>query len=65
MIKLGEYAEAGIPHYWIADLEDEVSLRVLRLAGGTYAQAGVFTGEVDLTDPFEVRFDLTVLAGRI
>jgi Uma2 family endonuclease len=65
VVKLGEYAEAGIPHYWIVDLDDQPSVRVLLLTDGTYAQAGVFAGAVDLTDPFPVRFDLALLAGRL
>ena len=65
VIKLGEYAEAGIPHYWIVDLEDEVSLRVLRLADGAYVQTGVFAGAVDLIEPFGVRLDLAPLIQRI
>ena len=40
--KRGDYAEAGIPEYWIVDPRVE-SVTVLRLAGGTYVEHGVFT----------------------
>jgi len=39
--KRREYAEAGIPEYWIVDPEVE-TITVLRLADGRYAEHGVF-----------------------
>ena len=39
--KRGDYAEAGIPEYWIVDPRVE-TVTVLRLAGGTYIEHGVF-----------------------
>lgn len=62
MIKFGEYAEAGIPHYWIVDLEGGVSLRAFRLEGNGYSEIGIFTGIVDLDEPFALRLDLDALA---
>ena len=44
--KRADYAEAGVPEYWIADPRDE-TLRVLRLDNRTYRQAGIYRrGEV-------------------
>ena len=44
--KRADYAEAGVPEYWIADPRDE-SLRVLRLDNRAYRQAGIYRrGEV-------------------
>jgi Uma2 family endonuclease len=40
-VKRAEYAEAGIPEYWIANPEDE-SIVILRLAGDQYIEHGVF-----------------------
>ena len=37
-----DYAEAGIPEYWIVDPRVE-TVTVLRLAGGTYVEHGAFT----------------------
>ncbi len=65
VVKLGEYAEAGIPHYWIVDLEEQPSVRALVLTDGIYAQVGLFAGAVKLTQPFPVRFDLALLADWI
>ncbi|MFO0579165.1 MAG: Uma2 family endonuclease [Polyangia bacterium] len=47
------YAEAGVPHYWLVDADDE-TLTVLRLAEGTYAE--VLTagrGEAVRAEPFD------------
>ena len=44
--KRADYAEAGVPEYWIADPRDE-TLRVLRLDNRAYRQAGIYQrGEV-------------------
>lgn len=39
--KRADYAEAGIPEYWIADPRDETIL-VLGLANGTYRELGIY-----------------------
>ena len=39
--KRADYAEAGIPEYWIVDPRDE-TITVLALEGGTYRDLGVF-----------------------
>lgn len=62
VIKHGEYADAGIPHYWILDLEPPTSLHVWHLADEYgYQDSGTFTGRVNLADPFPVGLDLTRL----
>lgn len=60
--KRGEYADAGIPHYWIVDLDEPVSMTVHPLAGEFgYADDGVVTGRFSATAPFPVELDLTAL----
>ena len=39
--KRGDYAEAGIPEYWIVNPETE-TITVLRLEDTTYVEYGVF-----------------------
>jgi Uma2 family endonuclease len=48
ILKFAEYAEAGIPQYWIVDLDVPASLRAFTLVGGAYELSGEFTGPVTL-----------------
>ena len=60
--KRGEYADAGIPHYWIIDTTEPVSLLACHLAGEFgYADAGSVTGTFSATEPFPVEIDLGAL----
>lgn len=62
VVKRAEYADAGIPHYWILDLAEPVSLLTLHLAGEIgYAVTGEHTGHVTLVEPFAVTLDLDAL----
>ncbi|MDR6597507.1 Uma2 family endonuclease [Saccharothrix longispora] len=62
IVKRGEYADAGIPHYWIVDLAEPVSLVACHLAGGFgYQDPGDVTGVFTTDVPFPVRLDLDVL----
>ncbi len=60
--KRADYAEAGIPEYWIVDPRAE-TVTVLTLGGGTYAEHGMFsrgdTATSALLDGFAV--DVTAL----
>ena len=59
-VKRADYAEAGIPEYWIVNPADE-TITVLTLDGDVYAEQGVFRrGELAvsaLLDGFAVRVD--------
>jgi Uncharacterized protein conserved in cyanobacteria len=57
--KHGEYADAGVPHYWIVDLTEPVSLVACHLAGDLgYQDAPAVTIVFSAREPFEVRLDL-------
>jgi Uma2 family endonuclease len=57
--KRAEYADAGIPHYWIVDLDEPVSLTACHLAGEFgYRDGGSVTGRFTATEPFAVELDL-------
>lgn len=59
VIKHGEYADAGIGHYWIVDLLDGPSLTACHLGGAFgYIDAPPATGVFTAEDPFPVRLDL-------
>ncbi|MET9327107.1 Uma2 family endonuclease [Tsukamurella sp. NPDC003166] len=57
--KRAEYARAGIPHYWIVDL-DAQEVEAMTLVDGAYTSA-VAHNEFATTAPFAVRIDLTAL----
>jgi Uma2 family endonuclease len=60
--KRGEYADAGIPHFWIIDTTEPVFLLACHLAGEFgYADAGSVTGTFSATEPFPVEIDLGAL----
>jgi Uma2 family endonuclease len=62
IIKRGEYADAGIPHYWIIELDERPSLVVCHLAGGFgYQDAPAATGSVQALEPFSIHLDLDQL----
>jgi Uma2 family endonuclease len=65
MVKRDEYADAGIPHYWVVDLGeagDRITLTAHHLAGEFgYADAGPVAGVFTATEPFPVRIDLDAL----
>ncbi len=46
--KFSEYAEAGIEHYWIVDLDSPVSMITYRLINGDYEHFGEFSGVAEL-----------------
>ncbi|WP_344423274.1 Uma2 family endonuclease [Pseudonocardia ailaonensis] len=57
--KRSEYADAGIPHYWIVDLEERVTLTACHLGGEFgYVDAGPAAGVVAVTEPFVAEIDL-------
>ncbi|MEU0536718.1 Uma2 family endonuclease [Amycolatopsis tolypomycina] len=46
--KFSEYAEAGIEHYWIVDLDSPVSMITYRLIDGEYENFGEFSGVAEV-----------------
>ena len=61
IIKRAEYADAGIPHYWIVELEPTVSLTACRLVDGAYVDDGARTGVFRADQPFPLELDLDLL----
>jgi Uma2 family endonuclease len=62
VVKRGEYADVGIPHYWIVDLNEPVSLLSCHLAGEMgYVDNGEHTGKFSTGAPFPVALDLDSL----
>ncbi|WP_236793614.1 Uma2 family endonuclease [Amycolatopsis sp. GM8] len=62
VVKHGEYADAGIPHYWIVDLDDPISLVAGHLAGEFgYQDAPAATRTFSTKEPFPIELDLNRL----
>ncbi|MEQ0560666.1 Uma2 family endonuclease [Amycolatopsis sp. NEAU-NG30] len=61
-VKHDEYADAGIPHYWIVDIIEPVSLVACHQAGEFgYLDAAAVTGTFTTDVPFPVKIDLAAL----
>jgi Uma2 family endonuclease len=57
-----EYAKARIPHYWILDLVDPISLLACRHTEEFgYVDSGEVTGRFSASEPFGADIDLTAL----
>lgn len=62
VIKYGEYADAGIGHYWMIDLDAGPALTASHLGGEFgYVDDAPVTGVVAADLPFPVRLDLDAL----
>jgi Uma2 family endonuclease len=62
LVKRGEYADAGIPFYWIIDADAPISMIACHLAGSFgYQDGGSVTGVFESVEPFPVRIDLDAL----
>ena len=65
VLKFSEYAEAGIPQYWIVDLDDPTSLLAYVLVDGTYELSGEHTDAAALdVAGHPVSVDLPALTRR-
>lgn len=62
VVKRAEYADAGIPHYWIVDIDPPVSLHACHLTDEFgYVDDGTVTGTFTTDEPFPVHIDLDQL----
>jgi Uma2 family endonuclease len=61
--KVGEYAAAGIPEYWIVELDPDPKITILILDRGGYVkETEVRAGQaLSVSEPFEVSFDPAAL----
>jgi Uma2 family endonuclease len=66
-LKVFEYGEAAIPYYWVVDLDTPVptvTAFVLRESGDGYVVSQRVSGELVVTEPFEMRIDIGALGER-
>ncbi|NUT97785.1 MAG: Uma2 family endonuclease [Saccharothrix sp.] len=64
IVKPIEYADAGIPHYWLLELDDPITLTAFDLVDGGYKVVASGNGKVEVLSPFPVTFDLLALVTR-
>lgn len=62
--KLSEYAEAGIPQYWIVELGPPITLTGFVLVDGEYEENIRTTGKVEVSAPAPLRIDVSTLLDR-
>lgn len=65
--KAYEYAKAGIPHYWVIDLDPpapSITVYGLGAPGDGYVESQRATGELVTTVPFPLRIDVAGLVER-
>jgi Uma2 family endonuclease len=66
-LKPFEYAEAGIPHYWVVDLDPpapSITVYGLGAPDDGYVESQTATGELVVQQPFEMRIDIGALIAR-
>lgn len=62
VVKRAEYADAGIPHYWIFDIDHPVSVLPCNLTKSFgYRDAGAVTGTFTTSEPYPITIDLDKL----
>jgi Uma2 family endonuclease len=64
VMKMSEYAEAGIPHFWLVDLPPRLQLTAYTLFSGRYEQRAIGTDLIDIDLPHPVHLDLKALLTR-
>lgn len=62
--KLMEYADAGIPQYWLVDLDPQPSMTAHTLVDGEYEVVAQGSGSISLSSPVPLRIDLPSLITR-
>jgi Uma2 family endonuclease len=65
-LKPVEYADAGIPHYWLVDLDpplSTISVFGLGAPGDGYLESQTVSGELVVREPFPLRVDVAALTG--
>jgi Uma2 family endonuclease len=61
VLKLNEYAEAGIPDYWIVDLDSPVSITAFQLIHRDYELNAEVDDVLSVTTPAPLNIDLRTL----
>ncbi|MEV8032604.1 Uma2 family endonuclease [Streptomyces sp. NPDC086182] len=68
-VKPRKYAEAGVPHFWRVEQDEDKGLPVVYVyeldpATKSYGLTGIFHDRLKATVPFEIEIDLTAIGRR-
>lgn len=66
-LKPFEYSEAGIPNYWLVDLDPPaptITVFALGAPGDGYVESQTASGELVVAEPFEMRINVDALVDR-
>lgn len=61
IVKLAEYADAGIAHYWIVDLDKPATITAYLLVDGDYELVAEATDKLTLAEPVPLDIDVSAL----
>ncbi|NUT52656.1 MAG: Uma2 family endonuclease [Saccharothrix sp.] len=64
VVKPIEYADVGIPHYWLVELDEPITLTAFTLVDGSFEKVAEGTGKVEVLSPYPVVLDLDALLRR-
>ena len=64
IVKQAEYADAGIPDYWIVDLDSPVGITVQTLKHEHYVPTAESATTIEVRTPVPVKLDPTALLPR-
>ncbi len=62
--KLTEYADAGIPYYWLVELDPPTTLTAYILVDGDYEHVAGGNGLISILAPAPMKLDLDTLTSR-
>lgn len=65
VVKFMEYADAGIPHFWVVDPKPPVTATVYRLVDGHYEESQRAEGAMRVTEPCPLTVDLNALTDEM
>lgn len=60
------YAQAGIPHYWVVETDNDIAVHTFKLdpVGQVYARSATFTDVVSVDEPWRMQIPVSRLSRR-
>ena len=64
VLKPALYAKAGIPSYWVIEIEDELTVYTYQLVNEVYQLSGTFKDTVEADQPWQIQISIDRLRPR-